>query len=69
LGEKNCIEALIELIKQKSDEMRVKKREEDFTRNRKMNFCRVICFMPGMTKGSMQNGLERFFTSGGERAC
>jgi hypothetical protein len=43
-----------------------KKRKEDFTRERKMAFKRLIFFMPSMIKESTQNALERFFAMNGE---
>jgi hypothetical protein len=42
-------------------ELRSKKREQDFTRNRKMPFKKLMRFMPGMAKESSQNALGRFF--------
>jgi hypothetical protein len=41
--------------------MRAKKREQDFTRKRKMTFAELIYFMLGMVKESSQNALSRFF--------
>jgi hypothetical protein len=38
-----------------------KKREQDFSRNRKMPFKKLMRFMPGMVKESAQNAPERFF--------
>jgi hypothetical protein len=35
--------------------------EQDFTRERKMPFKKLILFMPGMMKESPRNALERFF--------
>jgi hypothetical protein len=43
-------------------ELHSKKREQDFTRNRKMPFKKLMRFMPGMVKESSQNALERFFS-------
>jgi hypothetical protein len=45
----------------KEYENRSKKRKQDFTRNRKMPFKKLIWFMLGMVKESSQNALERFF--------
>jgi IS4 transposase len=59
--EKNCIEALIGLVKQKRYEQRSKKRKQDFTRKRKMTFNELIYFMLSMVKESTQNALERVF--------
>jgi hypothetical protein len=42
-------------------ELRSKKREQDFTRNRKMPFKKLMRFMLGMVKESSRNALERFF--------
>jgi hypothetical protein len=42
-------------------ELRYKKREQDFTRNRKMPFKKLIWFMPGMVKESSRNAHGRFF--------
>jgi hypothetical protein len=40
---------------------RAKKREQDFTRKRKMTFKELIYFMLGLVKESSQNALSRFF--------
>jgi hypothetical protein len=45
---------------------RSKKREEDFTRERKMGFKKLVYFMLSMIKESCQNALERFFEMNGE---
>jgi hypothetical protein len=42
-------------------ENRPKKRKQDFTRNRKMPFKKLIWFTLGTVKESSQNALERFF--------
>jgi hypothetical protein len=42
-------------------ENRSKKREQDFSRERKMPFKKLIWFMLGTVKESSQNALERFF--------
>jgi hypothetical protein len=42
-------------------ELRSKKREQDFTRNRKMPFKKLMRFMPGMVQESSRNALGRFF--------
>jgi hypothetical protein len=57
---KNGIEMLTELIQQKCYEARSKRREQDFTRRRKMTFAGVIYFMICSAKMSSQNALERF---------
>jgi hypothetical protein len=41
--------------------IRSKKRGQDFTRERKMPFKKLILFMSGMVKESPRNTLERFF--------
>jgi hypothetical protein len=38
-----------------------RKREQDFSRGRKMPFKKLMWFMPGMVKESSQNATERFF--------
>jgi hypothetical protein len=48
-------------MRQKTYEMRARKRKQDFTRKRKMTFRELIYFMVGMIKESSQNALERFF--------
>jgi ribosome-associated toxin RatA of RatAB toxin-antitoxin module len=48
-------------MRQKTYEMRAKKRKQDFTRKRKMTFGELIYFMLSMIKESSQNALERFF--------
>jgi len=40
---------------------RSKKRAEDFTRERKMPFAHLVCFMLNMLKQSTQTGLDHFF--------
>jgi hypothetical protein len=45
---------------------RSKKRKEDFTRERKMGFKKLVYFMLSMIKESTQNALERFFEKNGE---
>jgi hypothetical protein len=42
-------------------ESRSKKRRQDFIRERKMPFKKLLCFMLGMVKESSRNALERFF--------
>ena len=42
-------------------EARSKKREQDFSRKRKMTFKKLIWFMLNMVNESSQNALERFF--------
>ena len=39
----------------------MKKRQQDFSRERKMPFKKLIWFMLGMVKERWQNALERFF--------
>ena len=38
-----------------------RKSEKDFTRNRKLTFPRLLCFMLNMVNGSLQSELNRFF--------
>jgi hypothetical protein len=45
---------------------RSKKRAEDFTRERKMPFKKLVYFMLSMIKESTQNALERYFEKAGE---
>jgi hypothetical protein len=45
---------------------RSKKRETDFTRERKMGFKKLVYFMLSMIKESTQNALERYFAMNGE---
>jgi hypothetical protein len=40
---------------------RAKKRKQDFSRERKMTFKKLMYFMLSMVKESTQNALERFF--------
>jgi hypothetical protein len=49
------------LLEEAAYENRSKKREQDFSRERKMPFKKLIRFMLGMVKESSQNALERFF--------
>jgi hypothetical protein len=60
-GKKNCFETVRALLEEAAYKIRSKKREQDFTRNRKMPFKKLILFMLGMVKESSQNALERFF--------
>jgi len=41
--------------------LRARKREQDFTRNRKMTFAEIIFLMLGMVRESTQNALDRAF--------
>jgi hypothetical protein len=50
-----------ELIFSPSYKNRSKKRAADFTRERKMPFGHMICFMMNMLKQSTQTGLDRYF--------
>jgi hypothetical protein len=45
---------------------RAKKREQDFTRKRKMTFTELIYFMLGLVKESSQNARSRFFQRAGK---
>jgi hypothetical protein len=49
------------LARQEAYEWRAKKRQQDFTRNRKMTFTEIIYFMLTIVKESSQNALERVF--------
>jgi hypothetical protein len=48
-------------LEQADYESRSKKREQDFSRNRKTPFRKLMRFMPGMVQERTQNALERFF--------
>jgi hypothetical protein len=48
-------------LKRAEYENRSKKRKEDFSRERKMPFKRLMRFMPSMVKESLRNALEQFF--------
>jgi hypothetical protein len=54
------------MVDLKDFENRSKKRTQDFTRNRKMGFKRLIYFLLSMIKESSQNALERYFAKNGE---
>jgi hypothetical protein len=56
-----CFENVRNLLEQEDYESRSKKREQDFSRNRKMPFKKLMQFMPGMVQERTQNALERFF--------
>jgi hypothetical protein len=64
--EKNCVEAVLRLAHHPRYERRSKKREQDFTRKRKMSFAELLYFMLGMVKDSTQNALSRFFQQAGK---
>ena len=49
-----------EMIDTKGFEEKAKKRPEDFTRERKMGFIKLIYFMLSMIKESSQNALQQF---------
>jgi hypothetical protein len=59
--EKNCFEKVLDLLGKAEYELRSKKREQDFTRNRKMPFKKLMRFMLGRVKESSQNARGRFF--------
>jgi hypothetical protein len=48
-------------LEQADYESRSKKRDQDFSRNRKMSFKKLMRFMPGMVQERTQNTMERFF--------
>ena len=50
-----------ELILSPSYKVRSRKRAADFTRERKMPFAQLVCFMLNMLKQSTQTSLDRFF--------
>ena len=50
-----------ELIFSQAYKSRSKKRAADFTRERKLPFAHMICFMLNMLKQSTQTGLDRYF--------
>jgi hypothetical protein len=60
-GGKTCFEAVRDLLEKAAFELRSKKRKQDFSRNRKMPFKKLMWFMLSMVKESSQNALERFF--------
>jgi hypothetical protein len=49
------------LLKKAEYESRSKKRREDFSRDHKMPFKKLMWFMLRMVKKNSQNALERFF--------
>ena len=55
-----------ELIFSPSYKNRAKRRASDFTRERKMPFAHMVCFMLNMLKQSTQTGLDHFFELIGE---
>jgi hypothetical protein len=56
-----CFETVRNLSGKADYENRSKKRTQDFSRNRKMSFKKLMWFMLNLVKGSSQNALERFF--------
>ncbi|MDR0760595.1 MAG: IS4 family transposase [Treponema sp.] len=60
-GEKTCIETIRNLLEKADYESRSKKRKQDFSRNRKMPFKKLMWFTLSLVKESSQNALERFF--------
>jgi hypothetical protein len=50
-----------DLLEKAEYENRSKKRKQDFSRNRKMPFKKLMYFMLSMVKESSRNALERFF--------
>ena len=57
---KNCRELVRNLLERSDYELRSKKREQDFSRNRKMTFKNLMWFMLG-GKGNTQSALDRYF--------
>jgi hypothetical protein len=64
--EKNCVEVVLRLTHRLSYQRRARKREQDFTRKRKMTFADLMYFMLSMVKDSSQNALSRFFQQAGK---
>jgi hypothetical protein len=60
---KNGVRGIVESCEYKG---RSRKREQDFTRERKMGFKKLIYFLLSMINESTQNALERFFSRIGE---
>jgi hypothetical protein len=58
---KNCLELVHGLLEKADYKNRSKKRKQDFTRERKMPFKKLMYFMLSLVKESSQNALERFF--------
>ena len=59
--EKNCTEKIAELARLEAYMLRARKREQDFTRNRKMTFDEIIFLMLNTVRESTQNALDRAF--------
>jgi hypothetical protein len=59
--EKNCLELVRCLLEKADYKNRSKKQKQDFTRERKMPFKKLMYFMLSIIKESSQNALERFF--------
>jgi hypothetical protein len=59
--EKNCLELVRGLLEKADYKNRSKKQKQDFTRERKMPFKKLMYFMLSIVKESSQNALERFF--------
>jgi hypothetical protein len=59
-------EAIRRLIGKLGFKNKSKKREQDFTRERKMGFQKLMYFMLSMIRESSQNAIERFFIKTGE---
>ena len=53
------MENIAELVRLEAYLLRVRKREQDFTRNRKMTFGKIIFLMLGTVRESTQNALDR----------
>jgi DNA-binding transcriptional ArsR family regulator len=61
-----ALEAVKNLVGRLGFRERARKRAEDFTRERKMPFKKLIYFLLSMIKESSQNALERYFGKLGE---
>jgi hypothetical protein len=59
---KTCFETVRNLSGKADYENRSKKQTQDFSRNRKTPFKKLMWFMLNMAKESSQNALERFFS-------
>jgi hypothetical protein len=59
--EKTCFETVRNLVEKAGYERRSKKRRQDFSRNRKMPFKKLMWLMLSLVNESSQNALERFF--------
>jgi hypothetical protein len=63
---RKALEAIKALIGSRGFLNRTRKSPEDFTRERKMPFKKLVCFLLSMIKESSQNAPERYFAKAGE---